>query len=91
MKEQDYHVTLTVNATPQEVFKSINNVSEWWNELEGSSEKLDDEFTVRFGEVHISTQKLIEFIPDKKVVWLVTRSNLNFIKDRSATYRKCRP
>ncbi len=83
MKEQDYTVSITVNATPQEAFKSINSVSKWWTEnLEGSSQKLDDEFTVRFGDVHVSTQKLVEVIPDKKVVWLVTDSKLNFVKDK---------
>ncbi|MEJ7830868.1 MAG: SRPBCC domain-containing protein, partial [Segetibacter sp.] len=83
MKEQDYTVSITVNATPQEAFKSINSVSKWWTEnLEGSLQKLDDEFTVMFGDVHVSTQKLVEVIPDKKVVWLVTDSKLNFVKDK---------
>ncbi len=83
MKTQDYTTNIKVNATPQAAFKSINSVTNWSTEnLEGSSQKLNDEFTVRFGEVHVSTQKLVEFIPNKKVVWLVTDSNLNFIKDR---------
>ena len=83
MKKQDYTASITVNATPQEAFKSINSVTKWWTEnLEGSSQKLNDEFTVRFGDVHVSTQKLVEVIPDKKVVWLVTDSKLNFIKDK---------
>ena len=83
MKNQDYSASITVNATPQEAFKSINSVTKWWTEnLEGSSQKLNDEFTVRFGDVHVSTQKLIELVPNKKVVWLVTDSKLNFIKDK---------
>ena len=83
MKEQDLIIAIIVNATPEDAFKSINNVTKWWTEnLEGSSEKPDDEFTVRFGDVHVSTQKLVEVIPGKKVVWLVTDSQLNFIKDK---------
>jgi len=83
MKTQDYTTTITVSATAQEAFKGINKVTKWWTEnLEGRSQKLNDEFTVRFGDVHVSTQKLVEMIPDKKVVWLVTDSHLNFITDK---------
>ena len=84
MKKQDYTATITVKATPQETFKNINSVTKWWTEdLKGSSQKLHDEFIVRFGDVHMSKQKLVEFIPDKKVVWLVTDSKLNFIEDKT--------
>lgn len=83
MQEQDYHTSITVDVTAQEAFESINSVSKWWTEnLEGSSKKLNDEFAVRFGDVHVSRQKLVEVIPDKKVVWLVTDSKLNFVKDK---------
>ena len=83
MNKQDYTASITVNATPQEAFKNINSVTKWWTEdLKGSSQKLNDEFTVRFGDVHVSKQKLVEVIPDKKVVWLVTDSKLNFIEDK---------
>lgn len=83
MKNQDYSVVISTDASAYEVFKCINNVAAWWTEnLEGHSVQLNDEFTVQFGEVHVSTQKLVEVIPDKKVVWLVTYSNLNFIKKR---------
>jgi hypothetical protein len=84
MKQQDYNVSILVDATPEEAFDCINNVTEWWTEnLEGGSKKLNDEFTVRFGDVHYSRQKLIELVPGKKVVWLVTDSILNFLKDRN--------
>jgi hypothetical protein len=83
MNQPDYTATLTVDATPQEVFNNINSVTKWWTaDLTGNSQKLNDAFTVRFGDVHLSTQKLIELIPDKKIVWLVTDSKLNFIKDK---------
>jgi len=83
MKDQDYTTSITVDATPQEAFKSINSVAKWWTEnLKGSSQELHDEFTVRFGDVHYSKQNLVEVIPNKKVVWLVTDSQLNFIKTK---------
>jgi len=83
MKEQDFTVSVMVNASPEDAFRSFNNVTKWWTEnLEGHSEKPGDEFTVRFGDVHVSTQKLVEVIPGRKVVWLVTDSQLNFVKDK---------
>jgi Activator of Hsp90 ATPase homolog 1-like protein len=83
MKNQDYTESITVPVGAHEAFQAINSVSKWWTgDLKGNSQKMNDEFTVQFGEVHKSTQKLVEVIPDKKVVWLVTASNLNFIKDK---------
>lgn len=83
MEKQDYTIILNVDNPANEVFNSINNVSAWWtDDMEGNSQKLNDEFTVHFGEVHVSTQKLVELIPDKKIVWRVTDSKLNFIKDQ---------
>ena len=81
--EQHYYTSISVDATAHEAFENINGVTKWWTEnLEGSSQKLNDEFTVRFGDVLYSKQIVVEVIPDKKVVWLVTDSKLNFIKDK---------
>ena len=82
MEKLDYTVTITVKTSAEQVFKSINSVSKWWTEnVEGRSEKLNDEFIVRSGDVHYSKHKIIEVIPDKRIVWLVTESELNWIKN----------
>jgi len=82
--QTDLTTIILVNQTPKEVFNAINNVRGWWQgEIEGSTDKLNDEFAYRMKEFHFSKQKLIEIIPDKKIVWQVTESQLNFIKDKN--------
>jgi hypothetical protein len=64
-----------VDKTPKEAFNAINNVRGWWSEeIEGSTDKLNDEFKYHFEDIHRYRIKLIEFIPDKKVVWLVMQN-----------------
>jgi hypothetical protein len=84
MATKDFTTTIHVDKTPNEVFNAINNVRGWWQgTIEGNTDKLNDEFTYRMEEFHLSKQKLVEVIPNEKVVWLVTESQLNFIKDKN--------
>lgn len=86
---KNYSVVIEVAKTAKDVFNAINNVSKWWaaefngnkSEITGQSKNLNDEFAMRFGDLHYSKQKLIEFIPNKKVVWLVVESRINWIEN----------
>src|ERR1700731_1210445 len=83
MTTVDFTTTLLVDQTPEEAFNAINNVRGWWSEeIEGSTDKLGDEFTYRYKDVHNCKMKLIEVIPHKKVVWLVVDNYFNFTKDK---------
>ena len=84
MNDKNYTTTIEVSKSPMQVFDAINHVSDWWQgEIKGNTTKLNDEFTYRMKEFHVSKQKIVEMVPGKKIVWLVTESNLNFIKDSS--------
>jgi len=86
MKTSDFTATILVDQTPEEAFDAINNVRGWWTGdpgIEGSTDKLNDEFTYDYKPYHHSKQKITELIPGKKIVWLVTDSNLSFVADKN--------
>jgi hypothetical protein len=82
MKISDFTTSLLVDRTSKEVFDAVNNPQNWWpGDIAGKSEKINDEFTYRYQDIHYSKQRIVEMIPDQKVVWLVTESQLNFTGD----------
>ncbi len=84
MKNENYTTTFSVDKIPEEVFNAVNNVRGWWSEqIEGCTYRLNDEFIYRYKDVHVCMIKLIEVIPNKKVVWLVLNNHFNFTKDKS--------
>lgn len=81
MKNKDYNTSIEVACSPDFVFNHIKDVTRWWSEdFEGNSAKLNDEFVISHPGAHYSKQKLTEFIPNEKIVWLVTDSKPNWLE-----------
>jgi hypothetical protein len=80
----DFTTTIVVDQTPAAAFNAINNVRGWWSEeIDGGTSKLHDEFDYHYEDVHRCKIKLVEVVPDKKVVWLVLDNYFKFTKDKS--------
>jgi hypothetical protein len=83
MNQQNYQCSIAADFTPSEAFESISRVNEWWvRDIDGSTEKLNDVFTVHFGETFVNF-KVTESIPGKKIVWDVTDCYLPWLKDKT--------
>jgi uncharacterized protein YndB with AHSA1/START domain len=84
MANKDFLTTILVDKSPKEVFKAVTNPRAWWSEeITGGTEKLNDEFKYHYRDVHKCTMKLVEVVPDKKVVWQVLDNYFNFTKDKN--------
>jgi uncharacterized protein YndB with AHSA1/START domain len=84
MNNQNFTTTILVDQSPEEVFNAINNVRGWWGAgVTGGTEKLNDEFVYKHVPYHYSKQRLTEVVPNKKLVWLVTESELSFTEDKN--------
>ena len=81
MEKKSFTATIEVEKTPEEVFNCIKEVTKWWSkDFEGSCTNLNDEFVIHHPHAHYSNQKLIEVMPDKKIVWFVTDSTLHWLE-----------
>jgi hypothetical protein len=84
MATKDFTTTILVDNTSEEVFTAINNVRGWWSEeIEGSTDTLNSEFDYHYEDVHRCKIKIIELVPNKKVVWSVLDNYFKFTKDKS--------
>jgi len=80
---ENYSSTFVLNKSPREVFNAIINVKGWWQDtLDGETANVNDEFIFHNKYVH-KRLKVIEVVPDRKIVWLVTYSYLAFVKGKN--------
>ncbi|SHL16056.1 Uncharacterized conserved protein YndB, AHSA1/START domain [Chitinophaga jiangningensis] len=84
MKAQDFTTSFLVKQSPEQVFKAVNNVRGWWSEqIEGRTDALNEVFDYHYQDVHRCRMRIIEFVPNQKVVWLVEENYFNFTQDKT--------
>jgi hypothetical protein len=80
----DFTNLFVVEQSPEVVFGAINNVRGWWGEdVEGSNANVGDEFIYRVQDIHYSKLRVVEHIPNEKVVWRVLDNHMNFVDDQT--------
>jgi len=81
MDNKSVEVNIEFAKTTQYVFDCIRQVSKWWStDFEGNSAEMHDEFVIHHPGAHYSKQKIVEIIPNKRIIWLVTESTLHWLR-----------
>lgn len=75
----DLTLSFVADRPADAVFATINDVRGWWTgDITGPTDHLGAVFTYQHGDVHRSTQRVVEWTPDTRIVWLVTAAQLSF-------------
>src|SRR6267142_2493447 len=84
MEKQNYTATILVDKDPKTAFDAIKNFRGWWSEeIEGKTDQLGEVFVYHYKDIHLCKLKLIEIVPDKKLVYQVLDNQFSFTKDKS--------
>ncbi|MDF3026081.1 MAG: hypothetical protein K0S23_388 [Fluviicola sp.] len=84
MDDKSFKAVILVDQSPAEAFKTILNFRGWWSEeIEGNTDKLNEEFFYHYKELHLCKLRLIELVPNKKIVYLVIENEFDFVEDKS--------
>lgn len=84
MDKKDFTARILVDQNPTKAFNAIKNVRAWWSEeIEGPTDQLNAVFFYHYKDIHLCKIKLIELVPDKKIVYLVLDNQFNFTKDKT--------
>ena len=84
MNRPGFTTSFLVDESPQQAFSAITHVRGWWSEeIEGGSARLGDEFLYRYKDSHRCKVRLIEVVPNEKLVWLILENYFDFIDDQT--------
>ena len=87
MAKNDFTYEFETSKSAGEVFDLLTEIPKWWSGLHeetitGKSGRLGDEFSFTAGRgMHHTEQQVVELVPGKKLVWLVTDAKLTFVEN----------
>jgi regulatory protein YycH of two-component signal transduction system YycFG len=79
---KDFSVSISVSQPASKVFEAASNVRGWWSEnIEGRTDELNAVFYYHYEDVHRCTVKIVEYFPNKRIVWEILDNYFNFTND----------
>jgi len=84
MNGPGYSTTFHVDQTPAEAFAAVTTPRAWWSQqIDGDTDRLGAEFHYDNRPVHEATMRIVELVPDEKVVWECVDNTFDFIEDKT--------
>ncbi len=72
-KTTSYSVSMPIARTPAEVFTGLTDLKKWWPEkFDGEEIRLHSEFMLTTGDSHYSRNKVMEWVPMERLMWVAT-------------------
>ncbi len=73
---EEYKISVGINSDTQKIFNALTkHIDKWWGTFDGSAENIGDEFEVSFDKDSYWGFRIIELIPNEKVVWKCNESH----------------
>ena len=82
MTHRGFTTTFLVEQTPAEAFAAVTDVRGWWSQqIDGDTDRLGAEFHYDNRPQHHATMRVVELVPDERVVWTCLDNHFDFIED----------
>ena len=82
MKDNNYSKQITVSVNTEKVFKALNEgLNMWWGKTSNTAYKKGGQFTITFENGYWWTFKIIEYTPNKELIWKCVDGKPDFNKE----------
>ena len=83
-QSKSFTKSIVVHKSPTETFHAIKDFRGWWSEeIDGDTGLLNESFFYHYKDIHRCKMKLVELIPNKRLVYLVIENEFNFVQDKT--------
>jgi hypothetical protein len=80
--QDSFTCALSVEQSPEEVFRAIANPRGWWSEnIDGTTDRLGEQFTYRHKDIHRCVIRVSEMTRPALIVWTVVENSFTFTDD----------